>query len=79
MKTTKTLLARLTRRWPPPKDCHHMVYLMASDALAVSLNIGGDFQTFILDEADLDKDADELMKGIERAWMQTNNPTCPMP
>jgi len=79
MKTAKTLLARLTRRWPPPKDCHHTLYLIADDALAVALNIDGHFQHFILDEADLDQDAAKLMKGIEKAWMQTNNPTCPMP
>lgn len=67
MKTVKSLLTLLTRRWPPPEDCHHGINLLG-DKLSVAIHIAGKMRVFLLDEEDLDKEAHKLADGIEKAW-----------
>lgn len=66
MRKAQSLLELARQKYPEQFNQHHGLYLSDDGALLFVLVVGQRFETFKLDEADLDRDPEDILADIEK-------------
>lgn len=66
LRTASVFLHTLSGRYPPPAGRHHALTIADDGRLLLMLHIGDTWQSFTIDEADLDRAPVDVLDDIDR-------------